>query len=214
MISSRGTHAEWAYPRKFCQHLVMLINSLTLQRRPGDIKCLDSLTEFQEVFNGTAQVNGIEMTGNFTDPEDLRVLFSQADSLQTKYEEAVRRCIERNGDTLKYLGTSATVRDMVAMADALDGPGAPVNYYGISYGTFLGNVFLNSERATCAGSLQVSDSRAVFPERVGRVIIDGVVDPHLWAQKEISLVRLRPPIHILSLTSPLRIAEDVGAVLL
>ena len=87
------------------------------------------------------------MTGNFTDPADLRALFSQADTLQKKYEESVRLCIERNGDILKYLGTSATVRDMVALADALDGPGAPVNYYGISYGTFLGNVFLNSEGA-------------------------------------------------------------------
>ena len=53
--------------------------------------------------------------------------------------------MEQNGDTLKYLGTSATVRDMVAMADMLDGPGSPVNFYGASYGTFLANVFMNSE---------------------------------------------------------------------
>ena len=85
------------------------------------------------------------MTGNFTDPADLHALFSQAETLQKKYEEAIQRCVEKNGDMLKYLGTSATVRDMVAMADAFDGPGAPVNYYGISYGTFLGDVFMNSE---------------------------------------------------------------------
>ena len=28
----------------------------------------------------------------------------------------------------------------------------------------------------------------VFPERVGRVIIDGVVNPHLWSQEPLSLV--------------------------
>ena len=84
------------------------------------------------------------MTGNFTDPVDLRALFSQAGSLQTKYEESVRRCIEKNGDTLKYLGTSAAVRDIAAMTDAFDEPGAPINFYGISYGTFLGNVLVNS----------------------------------------------------------------------
>ena len=85
------------------------------------------------------------MTGNFTDPADLRGLFSQADPLQPKYEEAARLCVEKNGDTLKYLGTSATVRDIAAMTDAFDGPGAPINFYGISYGTFLGNVLVNSE---------------------------------------------------------------------
>ena len=92
------------------------------------------------------------MTGNFTDPIDLRALFSQADSLQTKYEESVRMCIEKNGDMLKYLGTAAVVRDIVAMTDALDGPGAPVNFYGISYGTFLGNVLVNSQFIPCTTS--------------------------------------------------------------
>ena len=85
------------------------------------------------------------MSGTFTDPEDLSALFSQAESLQEKYEETGRRCVARNGDMLKYMGTPATVRDMVAMADALDGRESPVNYYGFSYGTLLGNLFLNSK---------------------------------------------------------------------
>ena len=73
------------------------------------------------------------------------MLFSQAGIIQKKYEETLQLCIERNGDILKYVGTAATVRDMVAMADAIDGPGKPVNYFGISYGSLLGNIFLNSE---------------------------------------------------------------------
>ena len=120
--------------------------------RPGDIQCFDSFAEYEALFNGTVQLNGIEMTGNFTDPADLRALFSQADSLQTKYEESVRRCVEKNGDILKYLGTSATVRDIAAMTDAFDGSGAPINFYGISYGTVLGNVLVNSESAPRATS--------------------------------------------------------------
>ena len=93
------------------------------------------------------------MTGNFTDPEDLSVLFGQAESMQTKFEETGRLCLERNGDMLKYVGTAATVRDMVAMADAFDGPGSPVNYYGISYGTVVGVWLMNSEYMRACSSL-------------------------------------------------------------
>lgn len=32
-------------------------------------------------------------------------------------------------------------------------------------------------------------SFAVFPSRVGRVILDGVVNPHIWLNTDISLVR-------------------------
>ena len=115
--------------------------------RPGEIFCFDSLDEYSALFNGTIQVTGIEMSGTFTDPADLSALFSQSESLQAKFEETGRRCVERNGDMLKYVGTAATVRDMVAIADALDGPGSLVNYYGDSYGTLIGNVFLNSKNA-------------------------------------------------------------------
>ena len=145
------------------------------------------------------------MSGTFTDPEDLSALFSQAESLQKKYEETGRRCVERNGDMLKYMGTPATVRDMIAMADALDGRESPVNYYGFSYGTLLGNLFLNSKndcppcqdlRLTCL--LQCSlrfefHHHCLAPfmtciQRVGRVILDSVVDPAIWLRTDISLV--------------------------
>ena len=93
------------------------------------------------------QLTGIEMSGNFTDPEDLQAMFVQAQVTQDRVKQGMQTCLERNGDMMKYVGTAATVRDMVAMADALDGPGKPVNYYGISYGSLLGNVFLNSKCA-------------------------------------------------------------------
>ena len=54
---------------------------------PGEIFCFDSLDEYSALFNGTIQVTGIEMSGTFTDPADLSALFSQAESLQEKFEE-------------------------------------------------------------------------------------------------------------------------------
>ncbi|KAJ8494816.1 hypothetical protein ONZ51_g2084 [Trametes cubensis] len=137
---------------------------------PGDIQCFNSDEEYNTFWNGTIELTGIEMTGNFTNPEDIEALLSQAPIMQKKYEELGERCLRQpSGRYLKYVGTAATVRDMVAMADVLDGPTAPLNFAGLSYGTVLGAWFIN-----------------MFPERVGRVVLDGVVDPTFLATEETS----------------------------
>lgn len=56
-------------------------------------------------------------------------------------------------------------RDLAGMFDALEGPGSDINLYGYSYGTLLGYWVTQ-----------------MFPERTGKVILDGVVDPTDWAQ--------------------------------
>ncbi|KAJ8481327.1 hypothetical protein ONZ51_g6079 [Trametes cubensis] len=129
---------------------------------PGDIQCFSSIEEYNTFWNGTIELTGIEMTGNFTDPEDIKALLSQAPIMQKKYEELGKRCLQQpSGQYLQYVGTAATVRDMVAMADALDGPNAPINYAGISYGTILGSWFINR-----------------------RVVLDGVINPAFLATEE------------------------------
>ncbi|KAI0331373.1 alpha/beta-hydrolase [Cubamyces sp. BRFM 1775] len=139
---------------------------------PGDIQCFSSVEKYNAFWNGTIELTGIEMTGNFTNPEDIKALLSQAPTMQKKYEELGKRCLEQpSGKYLKYVGTAATVRDMVAMADALDGPNAPINYAGISYGTILGAWFIN-----------------MFPERVGRVALDGVINPTFLAKEETTTI--------------------------
>ncbi|KAJ8494840.1 hypothetical protein ONZ51_g2091 [Trametes cubensis] len=135
---------------------------------PGDIVCFSSVEEYNTFWNGTIELTGIEMTGNFTDPQDIDALLSQAPLMQKKYEELGERCLQQpSGKYLKYVGTAATVRDMVAMANALDGAKSPINLFGLSYGTVFGAWFIN-----------------MFPERVGRVVLDGVLDPILLASEE------------------------------
>ena len=72
-------------------------------------------------------------------------------------------------DAGPHMSTATTARDMLsivdAFADTADGQSAGensrlLNYYGISYGTFLGQTFAS-----------------MFPDRVGRVVLDGVVSP-------------------------------------
>ncbi|TFK83378.1 alpha/beta-hydrolase [Polyporus arcularius HHB13444] len=135
---------------------------------PGEIFCFDSLAEYSTFFNGTIELTGIEETGNFTDPADVKALLAQAPIMQTKYEEVGQKCLRSSGGKfLKYIGTAAAVRDMVSIANVLDGPEAPINYMGTSYGTLIGSWFVN-----------------MFPERVGRVILDGVFDPIAFATQE------------------------------
>ncbi|KAJ3100501.1 hypothetical protein HDU97_002183 [Phlyctochytrium planicorne] len=66
-----------------------------------------------------------------------------------------------DGEWSKYISTAATARDMDSVRQAL---GQDVlNYIGYSYGTILGMTYVN-----------------MFPDRVGRVIIDGVADIVTW----------------------------------
>jgi hypothetical protein len=58
-----------------------------------------------------------------------------------------------SGEFLPYVGTTATARDLVAIAEYFDGKGCDVNYYGLSYGTTIGNYLINSRfsilQSTC-----------------------------------------------------------------
>ncbi|KAF9879047.1 hypothetical protein CkaCkLH20_03280 [Colletotrichum karsti] len=86
-----------------------------------------------------------------------------------------RRCEARAGGETgagRYMTTAVTARDMLSFVDAFassadggrvvegGGNASVLNYYGISYGTFLGQTFAS-----------------MFPGRVGRVALDGVVSP-------------------------------------
>lgn len=72
-------------------------------------------------------------------------------------------------DAGPHMSTATTARDMLSIVDAFAAteegrtaskPSHLLNYYGISYGTFLGQTFAS-----------------MFPERVGNMVLDGVVSP-------------------------------------
>ena len=88
------------------------------------------------------------------------------------YGKALGANCEQTGgggkDAGPHMTTAVTARDMLSVVNAFaeteDGKRAPkshlLNYYGISYGTFLGQTYAS-----------------MFPDRVGRVALDGVVSP-------------------------------------
>lgn len=63
----------------------------------------------------------------------------------------------------ELIGTGYTARDMMRLNDALEGPESMLNYWGTSYGTILG--------ATTA---------ALFPERMGRVLLTANINIPEW----------------------------------
>ncbi|MEU1573186.1 alpha/beta hydrolase [Streptomyces collinus] len=77
-------------------------------------------------------------------------------------------CGKKYGHLLPYIDTPSTVRDMDAVRQALGAQ--KINYFGYSYGTYLGAVY--------AG---------FFPERVRRLVLDSVVDPtDVWDEANLN----------------------------
>ncbi|KAI0658734.1 TAP-like protein-domain-containing protein [Cubamyces menziesii] len=112
----------------------------------------------------TVLERGYDVGPDLTDPANryhLIQLQRDADALwQTQFEI----CAKTMGDTLRYMGTSTVARDIDFITSLLEGKDALINYYGTSYGTVIGQYLVN-----------------MFPDRVGRVAIDGVVDADDWA---------------------------------
>ncbi|KAI1862335.1 uncharacterized protein JN550_010197 [Neoarthrinium moseri] len=78
----------------------------------------------------------------------------------------------------RYMSTAIIARDMLSIVDAFaqtdDGaraakPSHLLNYYGISYGSFLGQTFAS-----------------MFPDRVGNVILDGILSPEGYLANGVS----------------------------
>jgi pimeloyl-ACP methyl ester carboxylesterase len=71
-------------------------------------------------------------------------------------------CGQRNGDLLKHMTTRDAANDLEYLRLALEVP--RINYYGFSYGTYLGQVYAT-----------------LYPSRVGRMVLDSTVDPtRVW----------------------------------
>ncbi len=75
-------------------------------------------------------------------------------------KEFGERCAERSGDLLGHVSTVEAARDIDVLRAVLGDD--RLNFLGKSYGTYLG--------ATYAG---------LFPDRVGRLVLDGALDPKL-----------------------------------
>jgi pimeloyl-ACP methyl ester carboxylesterase len=81
-------------------------------------------------------------------------------ALQAIDNEFAQGCVARSGALLAHVGTREAARDMDVIRAVLGDE--KLNFFGYSYGTYLGSFY--------AG---------MFPQRVGRFVLDGALDPSL-----------------------------------
>lgn len=78
----------------------------------------------------------------------------------TESRDFGKACVAKTGDLIKHVSTVEVAKDMDVLRAALGDD--KLNYLGKSYGTFIGSTY--------AG---------LFPKRVGRFVLDGVVPPDI-----------------------------------
>ncbi|MFJ2771202.1 alpha/beta hydrolase [Streptomyces sp. NPDC087300] len=108
-------------------------------------------------------LNGKDMdayTQTDVTPDDQR----ETGELRTAFKTFADGCEKRSATVLPHVSTVEAARDMDVLRAALGDE--KLSYVGASYGTFLG--------ATYAG---------LYPERVGRLVLDGAMDPALPARR-------------------------------
>lgn len=85
---------------------------------------------------------------------------AEVQTLMRRAAQIAPGCLQLSGDLARHVGSDATVNDMDLVRSALDQES--LHWFGYSYGTYLGARY--AER---------------FPSRVGRMVLDGAVDPAL-----------------------------------
>ncbi|MCD9875332.1 alpha/beta hydrolase [Streptomyces guryensis] len=88
----------------------------------------------------------------------------EANELVDAYQKFAESCGKHSAQLLRHVSTVEAARDMDILRAVLGD--SKLTYVGASYGTFLG--------ATYAG---------LFPDRVGRLVLDGAMDPSLSSRQ-------------------------------
>ena len=101
----------------------------------------------------------------FTTPLNL-----DRNALIAKDLQYIHQCEELNGDVLRYLSTKNTAMDMDGVRAAMGEP--RLNYFGFSYGTFLGSTYAS-----------------LFPNHYRAMVLDGPVDVDGWINRPMENLR-------------------------
>ncbi|EJF56709.1 hypothetical protein DICSQDRAFT_174660 [Dichomitus squalens LYAD-421 SS1] len=121
----------------------------------------------REAFSANTVLDrGYDVSPNLTDSYNRFHLIETQRDANALDQAQFEVCAQTMGETIKYAGTTSVVRDIDFITTLLEGNDSLISLYGFSYGTIMGQYLIN-----------------IFPDRVGRVVIDGVVDVNLWANK-------------------------------
>ncbi|CEL06870.1 hypothetical protein ASPCAL10041 [Aspergillus calidoustus] len=123
------------------------------------LRCFDTVGEESRGSASLPLAAEIEYT-QFRNASYMLEFYERLEEYDSAVGELARECAEYNSSALYTSSAAYVVRDMAAIVDAIEGTkNARLNYWGLSYGTIYGAEFIQT-----------------FPERVGRIILDGVFD--------------------------------------
>ncbi|KAK1220806.1 hypothetical protein PQX77_016377 [Marasmius sp. AFHP31] len=148
-------------------------------------RCFESTQEFRKFLANTVVERGLNIpsTRDLSAPSLRQSLVAQYTEFVELKKKQGERCKKSMGDDLKYMGSATVARDIEFMSRVLEGDNAKMyvdiltasvhhshstssNYWGESYGTVIGSNLIN-----------------LFPDRIGKVVIDGVVNPVVLTQE-------------------------------
>ncbi|MGW0854012.1 alpha/beta hydrolase [Streptomyces sp. NPDC002690] len=101
-------------------------------------------------------------------PGSVPASLSAERALRDRAASFAEACGSKYGDLLPYMDTRSTAQDLDVIREALGA--RRINYFGYSYGTYLGAVYAQ-----------------LHPDRVRRFVLDSVVDPEgVWYEDNIA----------------------------
>ncbi|KAG8911639.1 hypothetical protein FRC02_006491, partial [Tulasnella sp. 418] len=103
-------------------------------------------------------LNSLECPSSGPSQSDIDSLYGRAPQVDAYFKSFVDNCRQKNGVHLEHVGTVYNVFDLLAIANKTVGDTAPINFWGFSYGTLLGQYFMS-----------------MYPNRMGQFVLDGVV---------------------------------------
>ncbi|KAI0827448.1 TAP-like protein-domain-containing protein [Trametes gibbosa] len=127
-------------------------------------QCYSSPAARQAFIANTVLDRGYDVAPEVKDPFNRYHLIQTQRDADGLYKSQFEICGQTMGDGLRYMGTSTVVRDVDFITRLLEGEEALINFYGLSYGTAIGQYLVN-----------------MMPHRAGHIVIDGVLDAVPWS---------------------------------
>ncbi|KAM0751590.1 hypothetical protein T439DRAFT_379701 [Meredithblackwellia eburnea MCA 4105] len=135
------------------------------------VSCFDSALDEYEFYRGGLLTSMLDLPANFganvsiANSNDVHSdLKTQIIRKRSTISALFGRCADKTGEAVSYMGTLNVVKDLDYLSRLIDGPDSPLNYYGVSYGTVIGQLL----------------PKVLDPSRLGCIAIDGVADISRW----------------------------------